>query len=101
MAERYGMPDDENVSDETWLRDAGKRGDVVLMKDRRIRRRRPELAAVKRFDVQCFCLSNGNLTGQEMVDRFSDNRDRISDAASKPGPFIYTVRTKDIVRLRL
>jgi len=31
LAERYGMPEDENVTDERWLADAGLRGEVVFM----------------------------------------------------------------------
>ena len=101
LAEQYGMPEDQRVSDETWLRDAGKRGDVVLMKDKRIRKRTPEIAAVRRFNVKCFCLSSGNLTGQQMSERFIVNRSRIEEAAIEPGPFIYAVRANDIVKLQL
>lgn len=100
LAERYGMPGDERIADETWLRDAGKLDDIVLMKDGRIRRRRPEIEAVRRFKVRCFCLSNGNLSSQEMVDRFTINRHRIEEASSEPGPFIYAVRAADIQKLQ-
>jgi hypothetical protein len=37
LAERYGIPADETVSDITWLRDAGQRGEAVFMKDARVR----------------------------------------------------------------
>ena len=33
LAERYGIPDDERVTDEQWLAEAGQLGEVVLMKD--------------------------------------------------------------------
>lgn len=33
LVERYGVPADELVSDEDWLADAGRLGEVVLMKD--------------------------------------------------------------------
>lgn len=37
LAERYGVPADEMITDEQWLRDAGLRGEAVFMKDERIR----------------------------------------------------------------
>jgi hypothetical protein len=95
------MPADQRVSDETWLRDAGKRGEVILMKDKLIRKRVPEIAAMRRFNAKCFCLTSGNLTGQQMTERFIENRSRIEEAALGPGPFIYAVRSKDIVKLRI
>ncbi|MDP8954303.1 MAG: hypothetical protein M3N37_05190, partial [Actinomycetota bacterium] len=33
LAERYGVPQDESISDERWLREAGERSEAVLMKD--------------------------------------------------------------------
>ena len=33
LAERYGIPADERVSDVRWLKDSGERGEAVLMKD--------------------------------------------------------------------
>jgi hypothetical protein len=37
LAERYGNSDDERVTDERWLRDAGRLGEVVFIKDARVR----------------------------------------------------------------
>ncbi len=37
LAERYGVPDDQSIPDERWLRDAGLRAEVVFMKDARVR----------------------------------------------------------------
>ncbi len=38
LQERYGARRAQRVPDEEWLRDAGEAGDVVLMRDTRIRR---------------------------------------------------------------
>jgi hypothetical protein len=61
LAEEYGMPADENVTDVDWLAHAGRNGWPVLMKDDRIRYRPAEKAAVITFKVQGFCLTSGNL----------------------------------------
>jgi hypothetical protein len=46
LAERYGIPEDEGITDERWLRDAGRLGEVVLMKDGRVRYRPAERRAI-------------------------------------------------------
>ena len=33
LSERYSAPEDEGIADETWLADAGQRGEVVFLKD--------------------------------------------------------------------
>ena len=40
LSEHYGVPADENVSDEEWLELSGEQGWVVFMKDTRIRSER-------------------------------------------------------------
>lgn len=47
LAEHYGIPADEDITDIEWLTLAGTRRWAVLMKDDRIRRRPAELAALK------------------------------------------------------
>ena len=47
LAERYGVPADEAISDVTWLRDAGVRQEVVFMKDTRVRYNSAEKQAVQ------------------------------------------------------
>jgi PIN like domain len=61
LAEHYGVPADENVTDVTWLADVGRLGWAVLMKDERIRYKRPERDAVARHNVRCFCLTRQDL----------------------------------------
>ena len=101
LAEHYGIPADERITDEAWLELAGTNGWVVFMKDTRIRYNRPEREAVRAHGVRCFCLSRQNLGGAEMAARFLDNLDAIVAACRVPGPFIYAVHQNRIERLDL
>ncbi len=91
LAERYGVPQAELVSDVQWLVDAGRHGEAVFMKDERIRYNEAEKAAVKKFAVRCFCLSAKNLTAADMADRFIKNLGSITAACKHSGPFIVIV----------
>lgn len=101
LAEHYGVPADETVSDPEWLELAGTSGWIVFMKDERIRYRPAERWAVKRYGVRCFCLTSGNLTGEQMAQRFLDNLDGIVTACAGAGPFIYAVHARRLVQLPL
>jgi hypothetical protein len=92
MADVYGERIGQGLSDEEWLRDAGGHGWVVLMKDAKIRYRPAELQVVIDHSLRAFCLTNANLRGVEMAERFVENLPRILRIASeKPGPYIYGV----------
>jgi len=91
LAEHYGIPQDEQIDDPTWLAEAGRQGWVVLMKDGRIRSNTPELNAVKDYGLRCFCLSNQKLLAAVMAERFLRNLDAMVEACKVPGPFIYAV----------
>jgi len=101
LAERYGIPDDESVTDVQWLTDAGQNGEVVFMKDERIRYNEAEKAAVKRFFVKCFCLSRGGLKAAEMADYFRSNLPAIVRACEVEGPLIAIVYRDSIWRVAL
>src|SRR4051795_5447611 len=91
MVSVYGEEVAQQLDDESWLRDAGNRGWVVLMKDDAIRRRPGEREALIEAGVRAFCLTNAQLRGAEQAARFVDNRHRILRQARKPGPYIYGV----------
>lgn len=92
MADVYGERIGQCLADEEWLRDAGERGWVVLMKDAKIRYRPAELQVVIDFDLRAFCLTNANMRGIEMAERFVEYLPRIVRIASEqPGPYIYGV----------
>lgn len=99
LAERYGLGPDENVIDEVWLRDASANREAVFLKDVRVRYNVAEKAAITQFGVRCFCIPRGDLTGPEMAERYLSNLDRIVEVCCNPGPFVYSVQHRRIVRL--
>jgi PIN like domain len=94
LAEHYGMPADEQVPDTEWIEEAAKRGWLILMKDKRIRRRQAEIAAVAEHKARCFVITRGDLPSADMVQRFIANT--ILMAAAQPGAYIYSVQTDRI-----
>ena len=79
LAEVY--PDDaQDIADEDWIAEGASRGWILLTKDKRIRYRGSELAAVHRGRL--FCLANGNLSISEMVRWFSEAEHQILHASA-------------------
>ncbi len=101
LAERYGIPRDETVPDERWLSDAGERGEIVLMKDNRVRYNPAEKSSIVRYQVPCFCLTRQDLVAAAMADRFLHNLQRITEVCADAGPFVYAVHERRIERLAL
>lgn len=101
LAEHYGIPADEGISDATWLTLAGTKGWVVFMKDTRIRYNSAEREAVRQHRVRCFCLSNQHLSASDMATFFLNNLDRVVEACREPGPFVYAVHRHRIDPLAL
>ena len=102
LAEHYGVPADEAVSDETWLELAGTSGWAVFMKDTRIRYNPAERDTALRHSVRCFCLTSQSLSADAMAARFLDNLDAIAEACAEGSDgFIYAVHANRIERLSL
>lgn len=101
LAERYGVPADEDVTDEMWLEDASRAGEVVFMKDSRVRINVAERLTIIRCRARCFCISNQGLRADEMAQRFLRNLTRITEACVGPGPFVYAVQQGRIVQLTI
>ncbi len=91
MADVYGERIGQELDDEEWIGDAGRRGWIVLMKDAKVRYRPTELQALVDHGVKAFCLTNANLRGIEQAERFVNNLPRIVRATKRPGPYIYGV----------
>ena len=101
LAEVYGIPADESVTDVQWLELAGGRGWPVLMKDERIRYRTAEREALIAHGVRSFCLTGGNLRAAQMAGQFLAVIDQIAEACAAPGPFLYAVSGRGLRRLDL
>ena len=67
LAERYGIPNDETITDKRWLSDVGDRGEAAFMKDGRVRYNPAEKAAIVRHRVRCFCLLAPRPVGRRNV----------------------------------
>lgn len=76
LAEHYGTPADESVSDEEWLALVGGMQWVAFLKDARVRYNSAERAAIRRNGARCFCLSSQTLNAEEMASRFLRNINR-------------------------
>ena len=101
LAEVYGIPADEDITDVEWLEMAGGRGWPVLMKDERIRYRAVERDALIAHSVQAFCLTSGNLRAAAMAEQFLAVVGQIAAACTQPGPFLYAVSGRGLRRLDL
>lgn len=95
----WGEEASQQLDDEEWLREAGRRNWIVLMKDAAIRRRPSERESLAAAGVRAFCLTNANLRGAEQTARFLENLERILRQAETPGPYIYGVYVSYIKRL--
>ena len=96
--EVYGKRD-EVIADVEWIEFCGRERLPVLSKDRRLRYRPAEIAAIRRFRVCVFTLVRGDLRAQEQTDRFLRNGDVIAAHAVKAGPAVYAVHARRVERL--
>jgi hypothetical protein len=101
LAERYGMPRDAQITDEEWLSEAGQRGEVVFLKDGRVRYRPAEKAAIVSHGVKCFCLTRRDLRADEMARRYLDNLETIASLATRPGGAVFAVHATRVEQLRI
>lgn len=101
LAEVYGIPADESVSDVEWLGLAGTQRWPVLMKDERVRYRPAERLALIEHNVQAFCLTSGNLRAQQMAEEFLLVLDDIATACAAHSPCLYAVSKGRLRRIDL
>lgn len=62
----------QNTPDTEWLNEVGRRGWVVLTKDKNIRANQLEHVALVRANVACFMLGRGDLAAATMGNVFLD-----------------------------
>jgi len=90
----------KGTQDTVWLTEVGKRGWVVLSKDKMIRKRRLEREALLNANVAAFILTSANLTGEEMGRIFVRARSRMLEFLCKyPRPFMAAVTRDGKVKL--
>jgi hypothetical protein len=76
----------DDAPDAEWLAEAGRRGWVVLTKDKAVRRNALELAAILAGGVACFSLGHGNLKAGQMAQAFVAARFRMEKALRRYEP---------------
>ena len=90
------------AADEDWLHEVGRRGWVVLTKDRAIRYRAPALAAIRASAARMFVLTAGDLQGTEMAAIFVKALPRIERVVRhESAPYIAKVTKTASVSLLL
>jgi len=82
----------EDAPDDEWLDWVGRKGWLVLTKDKRIRYRQTEFEAVVQANVRLFVLTAGNVTAMEMGEIFAKAlRGMNSLAGNHDAPFVARV----------
>ena len=90
IAEYYPR-DAQEIGDAEWIAEGCRRGWILLTKDRRIRYRTDELAALTAGHL--FCLADGNATLDQITQRFLDAMPAIHRAVRNTGTGFWHVHT--------
>ncbi|MEE9256894.1 MAG: hypothetical protein V3V56_06975 [bacterium] len=86
---------DVGAEDIVWLSEVGKRGWIVLTKDKMIRKRNIEINTLVSSGVPAFVLTAGGLSGEEMGQIFVRALPAMLRFVEKnPPPFIATISRK-------
>ena len=81
-----------DAKDEQWLTEVGRKGWVVLTKDKKIKYRVVELRAVVATNAKVFTLTAGSVQGSEMADIFIKAIPKIKAyVESNAPPFIVRI----------
>ncbi len=89
-----------NEQDREWLSYVGKKGWIVLTKDKNIRRNQLEVTALKKAAVKTIILTSSNITSDEMCGAFLRALNTMIRLAGKEkGGFIAVVRRDGSVSL--
>ena len=90
----------QDAEDEVWLPIVGKRGWLVITKDKGIRRRPAEVAKHLQFGVRSFALTSGNMRGDEMAQAILAALPSMRKLIEKtPAPFVATISASGSVTL--
>jgi hypothetical protein len=90
---------EQDIEDEDWLREVGKRNWVVLTKDKKIASRRLELLAVAQGDVRLFAFTDGDVSGVVVAQAFVNALENMQRfiRGNQP-PFIAKVYQSGLVK---
>lgn len=89
--------------DEVWLAEAGRKGWIVVTRDKQIRHRQNELRAIKATGVVAFVLTAVNITGAELAEmlfKYAPKMARKAREAKPPAVFAVS-RGGEIKQLAL
>lgn len=79
----------KDAPDEDWIRLCSKKGWVAVTKDKNIRYRTAELAAVVKYEARVFVVRAKNATGTEIADLLVNYHARLQNFAIRtPAPFV-------------
>lgn len=82
----FGTPDED------WLTLAGQNGWITLLRDKRVRHREIERAAIVEAKVAAFIFTGGQVSAGDTTKTLLRLLDKmINIAASEPRPFLYTI----------
>lgn len=102
MDDRYGQEAGKHIEDPQWITEATEDGLILLHKDKKIRRRPIEKAALIESEARSFAMANGNITGAEIVARFINNLPRMLNVIERRGgPYFYHVHAHKITKMSL
>ena len=93
------LPDAPDIE---WITEVSRRGWVILTRDKRIRYRPLELAAVQASGARLFVITPKELTGAEMGALVVRHLRRLVHLGkSRPGPFVARVSRAGVTLVRL
>jgi len=91
-----------SMEDEDWLPIIGANDWIVLTRDKHIRTRPGEIAAVKRHSIRLFAItSGGELNRWDQLDILVRRWGRIEEEAAKGGPLICSITSGAVTPLDL
>ena len=91
----------QDAKDTEWLPEVGRRGWVILSKDKHLRHNYLEIISILQSQAVAFLLTSGNFTGEEMAGAFLQAMPDIRKMLEKYSPpFIATVSKTGRVRMK-
>ena len=83
---------ESDCEDHVWITEVGKRGWIILTKDKQIRSRQIEIAALMRSDTATFVLTNANTSGPKNAETFIKAMPKIFELIKRiKKPFLATI----------